>query len=304
MKEPLVWILILNYNKWQDTIECIASLRENNYNNYEILIVENGSTNDSFNILSEKLNDVEIVRIKENAGYTGGINYGLEVLLKRKSDYVLLLNNDTLVGKDFLLLLVESMERNKNAAAACSTILTNHNRKEIWYASGKVIKWRGLAVHTDKGKTFDINKYPSIVKTEFITGCLMLLRTEYLPRIGLENDKIFLNLDDIEYSIRIRKKGYDLLYVPASIIYHKVLGEKENPYKVYYTVRNRLLLIRIAFSGFYKIIAYLYFLSIIFFKLIIWRFTKKDFFVAAKLGLIDYLKKNFYKGSGEKFTYK
>ena len=132
----------------------------------------------------------------------------------------------------------------------------------------------------------------------------MLLRTAYLPEIGLENHKIYLYLDDIEYSIRIRKKGYDLLYVPGAIIYHKVLGEKENTYKLYYSVRNRLLLIKVAYDGFYKIIAYLYFLLVIAFKLSIWRFTNQDFFVAAKIGIIDYLKKNFYKGSGEMFIYK
>ena len=295
---------MLNYNKWQDTVDCINSLKAIDYQNYKILLVDNGSTNDSFSILSERLSDVEITKIDENAGYTGGVNFGLEILLKRKSDYILVLNNDTLVEKTFLSLLVEGMEKNKNAAAACSTILTEHNRNEIWYASGKVIKWRGLAVHTDKGKDFDVEKYPPYVKTEFITGCLMLLRTDYLSQIGLENDKIFLYLDDIEYSLRIRRKGFELLYIPRSIIYHKVLGEKENNYKLYYSVRNRLLLIKIAFTGFPRIIAYLYFLLVILLKIAIWRFTNKDFFNAAKTGLVDYLKQNFYKGSGGTFTYR
>lgn len=303
-QEPLVWILILNFNKWQDTIDCIDSLKGIEYHNYRILVIENGSTNDSFDILSEKLKGVEIVRIKKNAGYTGGINFGLEILLKRQSDYILLLNNDTLVEKDFLSILVNEIEKNKNAAAACSTILTEHNRKEIWYASGKIIKWRGLAVHVDKGKEFNSNFYQPAIRTEFITGCLMLLKTKYLSDIGLENDKIFLYLDDIEYSIRIRKKGYELLYVPKSIIYHKVLGEKENTYKLYYSVRNRLLLISIAFEGLSKLIAYLYYIIVILYKLSLWRLTNKAFYKAAKMGLTDYLKKNFYKGNGDMFTYR
>jgi len=303
MKEPFVWILILNYNKWQDTIECINSIKKTTYKNYRILIVDNASQNNSLAILNKELSDIEIVGIKENTGYTGGNNCGIKIIMKRKADYILILNNDTIVEKDFLWPLVNCMEINKNAGAACGTILTEHNRKEIWYASGKIIKWRGLATHTNKGKEFELSKYAQVQcsKTGFITGCMMLLRTSFLPEIGLLNEEMFLYLDDIEYSIRIKSKGYELFYVPQSIIYHKVLGEKESAFKLYYSVRNRFLLIRVAFKGINKIIASIYFTAVILYKLFIWRFSNRKFYYAAKIGFIDYLKKNFYKGKGEMF---
>jgi GT2 family glycosyltransferase len=105
-------------------------------------------------------------------------------------------------------------------------------------------------------------------------------------------------LDDIELSARILWKGYDLLYVPKAIIYHKVLGEKESAFKVYYSARNRLLLIKTAFRGLSKFIAAGYFLAVIMGKLLVWRFTNSGFYKAASYGLKDFFAGRFYEGRG------
>lgn len=300
MKEPSVYILLLNYNRYDDTIECVNSIKGISYNNYKIMIVDNCSTDNSFSKLSERFDDIELHRTEENLGYTGGINFGLKIIKEKKADYILILNNDTIVDKEFLNHLIDALENNSSAGAACGTILANHDRNKIWYAGGSINKFRGIAIHNFKDE--DISSLPSKnVVTEFVTGCMILIRNEILENVGFEDERFFMYLDDIEYSIRIQTKGYILLYVPKSIIYHKVFGEKENPFKLYYSVRNRLLLINTAVKHPFRFFARIYFYLVILSKLLFWKFTNTNFFEAGYAGIQDYLKGIFGKGRGHNF---
>lgn len=297
-KLPSVVIIIINYNRPIDTLECIESIQKINYSPFHIILVDNCSTDNSLKLLKEKLSDVNIYSTQVNLGYTGGVNCGFKIAENFNSDYILLLNNDTIAEKNFLTNLVKAMEHFKNAAAACGTILCEHNRNEIWYAGGELIKWRGLAIHKWKGNNFSKLKLSAPIYTSFITGCMMILRSELLKKIGYEDERFYMYLDDIEFSARIAGLGYKLLYVPDSIIYHKVLYESESSFKLYYSVRNRLLLISLISSGLLNKISTTYFLIIISLKLIYWRFFKSKFFKAAKNGLQDFFRKDFYKGRG------
>ncbi len=301
MHRPSVGIIILNYNRADDTINCINSLRKIDYSNYSIFVIDNSSTDNSYEFLRSKLTDCQVLSTNENLGYTGGVNYGLRKLVDSDFEYLLLLNNDTIVEKEFLTELVKSLEEKKEAFAACGTILCEHDREQIWYASGKLIPWRGLAVHINKGKKFKRTANATALETSFITGCMILLKRNYLNQIGFEDERFFMYLDDIEYSARVQRLGLKLLYVPSSIIYHKVLGETENPFKLYYSARNRLLLINCAFGGMQAFIARIYFLFVISLKMVYWKFFNQDFYAAARLGLSDYFKGNFYKGNGFRF---
>ena len=298
---PFISIVILNYNRAQDTIECIQSIKDIDYPNFKIILIDNCSVDNSINILREQLKDVQIIETGENLGYTGGVNFGLKIAEEENPDYILLINNDTIVERTFLTELVSSMENHRKAAVACGTILCEHDRKKIWYAGGKIVKWRGLAVHNNKNSLFNPENSKNPVYTTFVTGCMMLIRTEYLMEIGPEDERFFMYLDDIELSSRIQKKGYELLYVPNSIIYHKVFEKAKSPFMLYYSVRNRLLLISLTLSWGMRLIAKIYFMSVITFKMIIWRITNPEFYQASKYGLEDYFNRNFYKGRGFKF---
>jgi GT2 family glycosyltransferase len=237
----------------------------------------------------------------KNLGYTGGTNYGIKKALEQNPKYILLLNNDTLAEPDFLDRMVDEMEINKKAAASCGMILAEHDKKTIWYAGGKLIHWRGLAVHTKKGKFKELLNDFNCKDVDFITGCMLLLRSEFLLTIGLEDERYYMYLDDIEFSFRIKTMGYSLLYVPAAVIYHKILGETESSFKLYYSVRNRLLLINQINKGVMKIISTLYFITVISAKIVFWKIFNYKFYKAARLGIRDYRKKNFYQGNGMKF---
>jgi hypothetical protein len=296
--EPKVAATILNYNRWRDTLECVTSLQKCLYPSVEIILVDNGSTDGSFEQLKEAFPKVDIIATGKNLGYAEGINTALVCAQKKNPKYILVLNNDTVVEPDFLSPLVAAMEENGNTAAACGTIYCHHERTKIWYGGGKLIPWRGLAIHEQKGLVVEPSSLNGPRKVSFVTGCMLLFRASLLEEIGYIDERFFMYLDDVEWSARILAKGYDLLYVPKAVIYHKVLGEKESAFKLYYSVRNRLLLIRTAFPGFSRFVAERYFLMVIAIKLFIWRFTNPLFFKAASYGLKDFFAGRFYEGRG------
>jgi GT2 family glycosyltransferase len=295
---PRVTAIILNYNLTDYTIDCVRSLLEVDYPALDILIVDNGSTDHPASRLRELFPQLEIHSTGENLGYTGGINAGLRIALEKAPDYILVLNPDTIAERDFLGHLVSAMEQRPRVAGACGTIYAYHDRTLVWYAGGRLIPLRGLAVHDHINTHLDPSTLgpPRIVS--FITGCMILFRSSALQVTGLEDERFFMALDDIEFSARIQRKGFDLLYVPRSIIYHKVLGEKESPFKLYYSVRNRLLLIRSAWSGLTRLVAGGYFVSVIAGKLLVWFFGNRPFFRAAWMGIVDYWAGRFGRGRG------
>lgn len=300
MELPLVWIILLNYNNFKDSIETLESLEKINYSNFRIVVIDNYSTNDSYEELKEysKKHKFILLSTDSNLGFAGGNNFGLKYLEDKPGEYILLLNNDTVVSENFLQILVDSLESNKNAALAGGTIFCHHNQKEIWYASGRIINWRGLAVHEFKGEEKNILELGFVRTTDFVTGCMLLIRKDVLKHVGFLDEKYFMYLEDIEFNLRVKRFGYNILYVPQSVIYHKVLGESKSKFKLYYSVRNRLLLINSGFRGIYNKIAKYYFFLIISAKIFYWVISKNEFYKVAITALIDYRDKNFGIGSG------
>lgn len=298
MKTPSVITLVVNYNRANDTIECIKSLLQCIYPVQKIVVLDNGSTDGSFEMLKKRFQNITLLRSETNLGFTGGINFLLRYTCTERPDYILSINNDTTVDPTFITHMVTAMEGHPKAAMACGTIYCYHDRNRVWYGGGRMVPLRGLAIHTRKGKLIDPETLGSPRTVSFVTGCLFLFRTSSLEKIGFVDERFFMYLDDIELSARIRALGFDLLYVPKAIIFHKVLGEKENPLKLYYSARNRLLFIRTGLKGITKFVATAYFLTVISLKLIIWRISKPLFFKAATYGLQDYFSGRFYEGRG------
>lgn len=298
LNQPKVVIILLNYCNWQDTVECIDSLQQITYSNYEIVLIENGSTDDSEAILRNRFPYIIMLQTGNNLGYTGGINVGMRHAMTMNSEYVLLLNNDTVVDPDFLTKLVEAMGQFPGAACSTGTIYYYPEKQRIWYAGGKMILWRGLAVHFTTTENTALHVVSGTKQVTFISGCLMLLRTSMIESIGFQDERFFMSLDDIEYSMRIQNKGYTLIYVPASIIYHKARGDSKSLFTLYYSIRNRLLFINTSLPPLFRHIAKIYFICVMTFKLFWWSLTNRIFFRIAWCALVDYFSGEFYRGRG------
>ena len=297
-RTPSVMIGIVNHNRSHETIECIKSLQQCTYPNIEILIIDNGSTDDSVERIRKAFPSIALICSGKNVGPAGGRNIIFRTAREKLLGYLLILDNDTVVEKGFLEPLVNALEIDREAVVAGGTILEYENPERIWYAGGRLVPLRGLAVHEQTGKKFDPSSAGCIRPVSFVSSCLMMYRASMLDRIGWQDERFFPRLEDIEHAARIHRMGYKQLYVPESIIYHKVAGEKESTFKLYYSVRNRLLLAREGFGGVAGTLATAYFLAVIIVKLALWRLFRRDFYLAARAGLVDYFRGNFGEGKG------
>lgn len=299
MSRPKVTIILLNYHRWWDTVECIHSLKKCSYANAEILIVENGSMNDSELQLTRAFPDIPILQSGRNLGYAGGINFGITHSRSRASEYILALNPDTVVDPSFLDHLVDAMISNPSSGAACGTILQSPETTKAWYAGGKFVWWRAsgfshLSISNPRPRNIQV--------VSFATGCALLLRRSALDRAGLFDERFFLYLEDTELCLRLQRVNYKILYVPASTIFHKVSGGRSTPLPVYYTVRNRLLLASVILKRGERLVACAYVLVVFILKIILWSFRNTTLSRAALYGIEDFFRSNFDEGRGKLFT--
>ena len=170
-ENPSVYIIILNWNGYNDTLECISSVDKIDYKNHKVILIDNGSdTNEIDNILIHFPN-IKIIKSKENLGFSGGNNLGIEHSIKEGAEYLLLLNNDTIVEPDFLNFLVENARKDDKIGMAVPKINYYSNRNIIWYAGGYVSKIRGSGFTTGEGN-IDI-KYSKNRFVSFATGCCL-----------------------------------------------------------------------------------------------------------------------------------
>ncbi len=268
-----VYIIIVNWNGLKDTYECIRSVLNISYKNYTILVVDNGSDKDDSKEIATKFPEVITLRSESNLGFSGGNNLGIKYAMDKGAEYILLLNNDTIVEKDFLDVLVNIASKNQTIGLAVPKINYYSEPSKVWYAGGYISKFRGAALTEGCGKSD--SKYTEDKFVTFATACCLLIDKRVINDIGLMDENYFLYLEDADYCLRSYNSGYKILFAAQSKIYHKINKSttKENNYiPLYYNTRNRLTFIK----KFYKNIFYfslLYMLCIFSLKSMIGIFT-------------------------------
>lgn len=242
--ESKVGIVLVNYNSYEDTIECLESLNRIDYQNYFIVIIDNCSTDDSYlKLKSFESKSIFVFKSEFNGGWSSGNNLGINKCIQLDCEYILLLNNDTLVEKDFLSLIVSFYEANKDCGIVAPKIMYNSNRSMIWYAGGKINFHKFLAENTGN-KIVNNNRFIEVCETEYITGCAMLINRKIISECGYLPEDYFMYLEDVDYSLNVRQRGYRLYVCPKSIIYHKVsasTGGEDSPFTIKWMTRNRWL---------------------------------------------------------------
>lgn len=294
--QPLVYIVVINYNNFEDTIECIKSLNSIYYKNKKILIVDNYSKNNSVKELKAHIPSCDILQLNENLGFAGGNNVGIKKALELGADYVLLINNDTTVNKDFLDKMVEVFYKYEDVGIVGGKILNYYNKNLISHAGGNIDLFKYTTTHYGLNK-FDSSEYNTEREVGFISGCLMLIKSEIFKSVGLLPEEYFMYYEDTDYCLNVRENGYKLIYSPKAIIYHKVSassGGEESPFFLKWNTRNRLLFMN---KYKYKVNIYKFWLSKIYFYLTrVSRFFfylingKKEEAKSIIQGIIDYYK--------------
>ena len=286
INKPSIAVILVNWKKYNLTSNCINSLNKSNYKNFKIILVDNEYSEKSLIELKNKYNELIVFKEKNNLGFAGGNNIGIRYALENDYDYIMLLNNDTEVKENFILPLVERMEKNLFLAAVQPLILNFSNKSIIWNAGGKLNKFLGLT-----STRLNNNKLNSSIVfddyTDWISGCCILIKSEILTKVGLLDEKFFNYYEDVDWSLRMKNLGYDLGFVKESIIYHHGSSSSKNKKNKegvisskihYFNIRNHILLLKkhknlfnffgIVFFQIIKITSY------IFYFLIRFRFNK------------------------------
>ena len=244
MKFPLVSIIILNWNGLRDTLECLESVYKLDYPNFEVIVVDNGSTDGSVTVIREKYPQVILIENKENLGYAGGNNIAMQYAMKQDADYVWLLNNDIVVESDSLSKLLGTSESRPQIGLA-SPVVYYFNNPEMIQFCGSYVDFKNKTIVYPEDKNLHIDD-------DFIDGenvCLwaaaLLIKKNIVEKIGYFEEKFFAYWEDTEYSVRALKSGYRNAVCTSAKVYHKTpkrqypgAGIKRVPYYYYFMTRN------------------------------------------------------------------
>lgn len=219
---PHVTIVLLNFNNWRYTVECLASLMELRYENRSVFVVDNGSSDDSVEQIRRMFPAVEILELGQNFGFAKGNNAGIRLALERGSEYIWVLNNDTIVDPDALTPMVERLDKDLGLGAVGSAIYEalQPDHLQAW-GGGYVNFWLGRSRHFLAPVADE--------QIQFLTGASMLIRRRTLESIGLLDEGFFIYWEDADYCFRLRKAGWRLAVAGDSKIWHKetaTIGKK------------------------------------------------------------------------------
>lgn len=254
---PLVYIVILNYNNFEDTIGCLDSVSKISYSNYKILVLDNASQNDSVDRIQEwmirhrkgilrldedSLSDYKkecaadfiLIAKHENNGYAGGNNAGIKFAIENGADYIWVLNNDTTVHPSALTELVKIAERYPGVGLVGSKIYFLDHPDRIWFSSGH---YYYSADKRDRVSD-ELEK-----EVRVISGCSFLINKELVKGIGFLWEGFFLYFEEDDFCMRAKKEGWKIYFSPKSKVYHKVSGSvrDSSPLFTYYKARNYMI---------------------------------------------------------------
>jgi len=242
---PLVWIVVLNWNGLADTLACIESLRLLRYANRRIVVVDNGSTDGSVDVLrhTARQSNLEILEADTNLGYAGGNNVGIRYAIDQGAEFVLVLNNDTTVDPALLDELIAAAERHPAAGCFAPWIFYMDEPDRVWFTRSE---WAPeISAFTAPGKGMLASELsPSPASTDYVCGAALFFRNAVAQQIGLLDERFFLVYEDSDWCFRAREAGFECISVPTARVWHKIgssFGSEASPLRTYFSARNKLL---------------------------------------------------------------
>ena len=237
---PNIAIIVLSWNNYRETRNCLQSLKKLDYQNYELVLIDNGSTDGSGEKLENEFFEVTTIRNRNNQGFAGGINVGIRYALDKDNKYILILNNDTeLVNGNFLTKLVHYMEDDLRVGAVGPTILVSGNRIQesiLHFPGPKQVfhYYYHLAGKKD---------YQEKQEVDGISGCCFLVRRETINEVGLIDENYFMYGEELEWFYRMRLKNWTINYLPVkSVLHHgKSSAKKIGKVKLYIEKRSNAI---------------------------------------------------------------
>jgi len=238
---PTVHIVILNWNGLEDTLECLSSLESMTYTAVKAIVVDNASRDNQAETIEQNFPDVIVLKQTENLGFCGGCNVGIKYALESGADFVMLLNNDTLVPPDLIEKLLAGFENLENAGAVSPIILEHPATEKIWFSQARwdvaEAQFR-LSKPNEKYEDF-ADKKPYL--SDFACGCCLFAPAKIFETVGLLDERYFAFYDEAEWCARLRENGFESYVIPSAFMYHKVSRSTPSLVSTYLLSRNRLL---------------------------------------------------------------
>lgn len=219
MSTKRIAIILINWNSFDTTNDCINSLKEVTNKDFDIIVVDNASADHSGDRLAALHPEIILIKSSVNTGFTGGNNIGFRYSLDNGYEFSLMQNNDTFVEPDYLTPLIDHMDNNPQTAVVQPRIFYHPDRHILWDAGSYFNYFIGHSYTKGLSKT-SCAKYEYEKRVDWITGCAFFVRNSVLKEVGLLSENMFMNWEDVDLSFRISQKGYQLKYIPSSVIYH------------------------------------------------------------------------------------
>ena len=285
-------IITVNYNGLNDTCALIDSITFNE--DMEVMVVDNGSTENEASILQERYPNIKVIRSDKNLGFAGGNNIGMKAA---KGKYLFLINNDTVFKEFNPNVLIQRLESSPKIGMVCPKIRFAWENNPIQFAGYTPLSPITIRNHSIGFGEEDKGQYDTPHQTPYAHGAAMMLKHEVIDKVGLMPECYFLYYEELDWSMMMTRAGYEIWYDPTSAIYHKESQStgQNSPLRTYYITRNRLLLVKRNVKGINKLLAYAYLQMIVAIRDII-RYILKgriDLLKATIKGLRDFNNSQF-----------
>ena len=260
--EKILSIITINYNGLKDTCELIDTLPLND-ETIEVIVVDNASTQDEATEIGKRYPQVKVIKSDKNLGFAGGNNLGIQAA---HGKYLFFINNDAILPQPSALsLLITRLESSDQIGMVCPKIRFTWGKQPIQYAG-----YTPLSKITLRNKSIgfgeqDNGQYDTPHPTPYAHGAAMMVKQEVIEKAGVMPDCYFLYYEELDWSMMIRRAGYEIWYEPACTIFHKesqTTGQM-SPLKTYYIIRNRLLFAQRNINGGEKYLTYIYIIGLV-----------------------------------------
>ncbi|MBI4316995.1 MAG: glycosyltransferase family 2 protein [Chloroflexi bacterium] len=218
--EPLVYVALLNWERPDDTAECVESVMRSHYLNHRIVVVDNGSRDGSVQRLRRQFPEVRVLETGANLGFAAGMNVAITFAMEHGADDVLILNNDATVDPHLLGQLVEVTRARPKLGIVGPTVLFYDDRERVWYGGGRR-HWYWPAIVSLPAKPPECG-VDTVIPVDVVSGCGMLVTRAVFEAVGLLDTRFFMYYEDSDFCLRAKENGYDIGYVPLARMWHKV----------------------------------------------------------------------------------
>ena len=288
-REYRLSVITVNYNGLRDTCALLDHLTFD-HNDTEVIVVDNGSANNEAETIASRYANVKCIRSERNLGFAGGNNLGIS---HAQGKYLFFVNNDTEVSMDDIERLINRIETSEHIGIVCPKIRFFYGDRHIQYAGFTPmsrITCRNRGIGYDEA---DIGQYDTPRQTAFAHGAAMMARRDTVNKVGLMPECYFLYYEEMDWSMMMKRNGYQIWYEPSATVYHKESQSTgaNSPLKTYYLTRNRLLFIK-RNSEHFRLLSYLYMICIVATRDILKNIlcAKPKLAQATIKGVIDFLK--------------